>query len=338
MAKFIVGIILLLGVLFIINHFTEVEDVLSVLRNSDWRFFGAAIFLEGLWIVCNAATYHAVFDALGVHRRLSPLIPLASAANFVSVVAPSMGMSGMVVLISDARRNKFPSAHATVAGALFVLAEWTGFLIFLVLGLIVMVRRSTLNAATLISSAILFLMAIILATSLYLGMRSAPSLGRFLRWLAHQLNRILHPFIRREYLSEDSAERFALDAGEGLRELHNDLRKFLPPFFFAMASKAILVVVLMLMFVAFRVPLSPGTLFASFAIAYLFVIVSPTPAGIGIVEGALTLALAGMFVPLDQATVVTLGFRAITFWLPLLFGMVSFNLLHLKKTAPPIPG
>ncbi len=335
MAKLIAGILLLLAVLFVINHFTQVESILDVLRHSDWRFFLLAVLLQAGWVVCNAATYHAVFRSLGVDRRLSPLIPLASAANFVSVIAPSMGMSGMAVLISDARRNRFPSAQATVAGALFVLVEYAGFAVYLLLGLFVLFRRSALNPAALAGSAVLFVMTGVISVSLYLGMHSAPALGRFLRWIAEHLNRLLRPIIRREYLSEPAAEQFAHDAAEGLHELRNKPAKLLPPILFAMASKGILLGVLLLMFLAFHAPLSAGTLFAGFAIAYLFVIVSPTPAGVGVVEGVLTLTLAGMFIPLDQATVVALGYRAVTFWLPLLFGMLSFNLLHLKK--PPLP-
>jgi hypothetical protein len=87
------------------------------------------------------------------------------------------------------------------------------------------------------------------------------------------------------------------------------------------------------MFIAFDVPLSPGTLFGSFAIAYLFTIVSPTPAGIGVVEGLLTLTLVSMFIPLNQAAAVVLGYRAITFWLRILVGMLAFQAVSLAPAT-----
>jgi uncharacterized protein (TIRG00374 family) len=333
MGKLLVGLVLLLGVLFIINHFTQFEDIVDVLRHSDWRFFVLALLLQAGWVVCNAGTYHAVFSALGVRRRLAPLVPLAAASNFVNVVAPSMGMSGMAVLISDARRNRFPSAHATVAGALFVLAEYAGFAIYLVLGLLVLFRRGNLNTPELVASGMLLLMAAILFVILYLGMVSAKRLGQLLKACARLANRVTRPFIKREYLSEQRAEQFAHDVAEGLGELRNQPARLWRPLFFALLSKGLLLMVLALMFLAFQVPVSLGTLLAGFAIAYLFVIVSPTPAGVGVVEGLLALALASMFVPVDEATVVVLGYRVVTFWLPLLFGMLSFQLLHLKKPA-----
>jgi hypothetical protein len=83
--------------------------------------------------------------------------------------------------------------------------------------------------------------------------------------------------------------------------------------------------VLFLVFMAFKVPVTLGTLVAGFSIGNLFNIVSPTPSGIGIVEGTLTLALASLHVPLAAATVVALAYRGIVFWLPLFLGMVTFR-------------
>jgi hypothetical protein len=87
------------------------------------------------------------------------------------------------------------------------------------------------------------------------------------------------------------------------------------------------VVILALVFLAFNVPFSPGTIIAGFSIGYLFWIVSPTPAGIGFVEGGLALALTTLNVSLGAAAVITLAFRGITFWIPLLFGMIAFRVL-----------
>ena len=97
---------------------------------------------------------------------------------------------------------------------------------------------------------------------------------------------------------------------------------------YAIAGKFLLIGVLYLIFLAFNVPLSTGTLIAGFSIGYLFLIISPTPSGLGFVEGALPLVLNSMYVPLAEATVVVVAYRGVTFWLPLLVGMVSFRTLH----------
>jgi uncharacterized membrane protein YbhN (UPF0104 family) len=40
-----------------------------------------------------------------------------------------------------------------------------------------------------------------------------------------------------------------------------------------------------------------------------------------------------MFIPIEQAALIALGYRITSFWLPFFAGFVSFQLLHLKKPA-----
>jgi uncharacterized protein (TIRG00374 family) len=72
-------------------------------------------------------------------------------------------------------------------------------------------------------------------------------------------------------------------------------------------------------------------LIAAFSIGYLFLIVSPTPAGIGTVEGALTLALSTMYIPMGSAVVIALAYRGITFWVPLAFGGIALRMLENRQ-------
>ena len=88
-----------------------------------------------------------------------------------------------------------------------------------------------------------------------------------------------------------------------------------------------MILVLMLVFLAFQVPFTFGILVAGFSMAYLFLIMSPTPSGIGIVEGVLTISLHSMGVPLDDAAVITLVYRGSPFWVPFLFGLSTFRYL-----------
>ncbi len=327
MRKVIIAIALLLGLIFIFTKMAEVQAILDTLKQGDWRFVGLALCLELIWLLNVAASYRAIYRALGLEEKIEKLFFLAAAANFVNVVAPSVGMGGMAVFISEARRKGYSSARVTVAGVLFVLFEYIGFLMVLSLGLLVLFRRNNLNSAELVASSILVAVAAFLALFIFLGTRSAKSLGRLLAWMGRQVNRILRPFIKREYLSEKRAYEFAHDAAAGLSELRRKRENLFLPAALALSSKALLISILFLMFLAFKVPFSVGTLIAGFSIGYLFLIVSPTPAGIGVVEGALTLVLNSLNVSLGAAAVLTLAYRGITFWVPLFGGMLAFRWL-----------
>jgi hypothetical protein len=57
----------------------------------------------------------------------------------------------------------------------------------------------------------------------------------------------------------------------------------------------------------------------------------PMPGGVGGVEGGMIAALAGFGVDAGQAVVAVLMFRAVTFWLPLIPGVVAY--FQLRKTV-----
>jgi uncharacterized protein (TIRG00374 family) len=90
--------------------------------------------------------------------------------------------------------------------------------------------------------------------------------------------------------------------------------------------------VLMCSFLSFGIPFTAGMIVGGFAIAYLFVIVSPTPSGVGGVEGLMAVGLKTLGVDFSQAVVITLMYRGITFWLPLAVGAGALRSLHLGST------
>jgi uncharacterized membrane protein YbhN (UPF0104 family) len=55
---------------------------------------------------------------------------------------------------------------------------------------------------------------------------------------------------------------------------------------------------------------------------------------VGIVEGILPFALNMLRVPLGASVLITLIYRAVTFWLPLLVGGVTFRILGNSKKLP----
>lgn len=328
MRKFIVALALLLGVIFAITRFAEVQAIGETLKHGDWRYLILALGVQFLWLVNVAISYRTIFSLLGIEEKIPKLLLTAAASNFVNVVAPSAGVGGVSVFVTEARRNGYSSARATVGGVVYVLFDYVAFLCVLLIGLVVLFKRNNLDTGELVASGVFLALTLFLTTLIVLGMRSGEALGSFLAWLARGINWGLRPFLKREYLSEDRAHTFARDASDGFAQLRRNPGNLLLPFALALSTKALLILILYLMCLAFNVPLSGTALIASFAIAYLFFIVSPTPSGIGFVEGALTLALGSMTVPLGAAAVVSLAYRGVTFWVPFAFGGLALRLLH----------
>jgi uncharacterized protein (TIRG00374 family) len=151
--------------------------------------------------------------------------------------------------------------------------------------------------------------------------------------LAHLVNRFLRPFIHRQYLDESHSYVYAEELYEGLSAIRGKRKELIWPFLFMLNNKALLICVLALTFLAFETPFTVGTIVGGFSIGYLFMIVSPTPAGLGIMEGMLTVALNTLRVKLGAAALITLTYRAVTFWFPLALGAIAFRLLDRKPKA-----
>ncbi|MBI3177068.1 MAG: flippase-like domain-containing protein, partial [Chloroflexi bacterium] len=85
------------------------------------------------------------------------------------------------------------------------------------------------------------------------------------------------------------------------------------------------------MFLAFGQPFSVGAITAVFSLGYLFTIVSPTPLGIGVAEGAMVLTLTSLRVPIEAAVVITLAYRGFTVWLPLAYGFAMLQITGIRR-------
>ena len=236
-----------------------------------------------------------------------------------------------MVYLSDARQHEYSPGRAAISCALYLLFDYAGLLCILPFGFLVLFLNNHLNAVVFIAAFILLLIGGGIAALLYLGMRSESELAKALSFLVRLVNRILRPFIHREYLSEAPARSFARDAVEGIREVRLHPRTLMRSLLLSLSGKTLMLLILLMVFLAFKVPITFEILIAGFTLGYLFLIISPTPSGIGIVEGVMTLVLKSLGVSLDNAAVVSLAYRGFTFWVPFVFGMGTFRRLFNRR-------
>ena len=332
MRKFLFALLLFLGVVFFLSRVAEFENILLTLQKGEWYFVLSGFALVAIWLLANTSAYRSIYAIMGIQEKTLDLLPVVLASNFANTIAPSGGASGIAIFVAEARRRKYSPAKVTAASAVYLEFEYLSLLTMLGAGFIVLIRRQHLASAEIIAGGILLTAALILALMIYLGMKSSKRLARLLTTSARLINTLLHPLLRRPLLTEERAVEFACELSEGLQSLRERPRRMLKPFFFAILAKTLQLLTLLLIFINFQVPVSAGTLVASYSLSSLFHIVSPTPAGIGFVEGILALTLASMYVSPENAAVISLTYRALTFWFPLVLGLISFR--WLQKNTP----
>ena len=328
MRKFVLILVVFLGAAFVYLSFGELESIVQTLQQGNIWFLFLAVLIQLAWFLVMGLIYQSLYHVLGMQEGLYRLSLLSASTTFINIVAPSVRMGGMAFFVSHAARAGRSVGKITVVNMLALFLDYAAFLVILTLGLIIIWRRNDLDPTEIAASGVMFAIASGFGFLLYLGSRSGSALGNALAWMARLVNRVAQPFLQRPYLSEGRAHEFAHEMAGDLKSLPEKYHSLFLPLLYSLAGKALLMGVLLTVFMAFQVPFTAGTIIGGFAIAYLFLIVTPTPAGVGIIEGVMPLALSSLRVPWSEAVVITLAYRGITFWLPLAVGAIAFRVLQ----------
>jgi hypothetical protein len=331
MRKLVFILVLFLGAAFVYLSFGELESIIETFQQGNIWFILLAVLVQLSWFLMMGLIYQSLYHVLDMDESIFRLSLISASSTFVNIVAPTIGMSGMAFFIAHAARNGRSVGKVTIVTMLGLFLDYAAFLVILTLGLIVLSRRNDLGPTEIAASSVMFAIAAGFGFLLYLGSRSAEALGNTLAWLARLVNRVVDPFIHRPYLSEERAYEFAEEMAADLKSLPEKYHSLLIPLLYSLAGKALLMCVLLMVFLAFQVPFTAGTIIGGFAIAYLFLIITPTPAGVGIIEGVMPLALSSLRVPWSEAVVITLAYRGITFWIPLTLGAIAFRVVEREK-------
>jgi uncharacterized protein (TIRG00374 family) len=238
----------------------------------------------------------------------------------------------MAVFVDDADKRGHPHGRVVAVSALFIFLDYIAFLAILAAGFTVLLRRNTLNGGEITAGLVLFSAVLVIGWLIFIGVRSPQKFGRVLGRIFRGVNSLLRPILRRDYMHEEQAYLFASEVAEGLAVLRTKHKSLIRPILFLILNFTIQMTILTFCFLSFDVIFTLGTIVAGFAIGYLFLIVSPTPSGIGFVEGGLPIVLTSLHVPFEQGLIVTLAYRAVSFWMPLGLGAIAFRFTQVRTS------
>ena len=136
--KFVVALILLLAIIFVIGSFSELRQIGLVLQKANIFILILAVIVEIGWIFVMGTSFQTLYGIVDIHKNLFHLTRMVAAVNFVNIVAPSAGVSGMAVIYTDALKNGHSSARVTVGSILYLLFDYFGLLSVIFVGLIIL--------------------------------------------------------------------------------------------------------------------------------------------------------------------------------------------------------
>ena len=213
------------------------------------------------------------------------------------------------------------SAARAAEGSLLVLvADLVTMIVFIAYGLGYLAFRGVLQAYEWLASLFFVVFVAGLSALLFLGRWQPVRLGRLLRAVQEGLNGLAARLKRSAVVAPDWAERTTCEFSSAACDISGHPLRLGATLLAALVAHLINVACLYTVSLAYRQPLSIGALVAGFSMDVVFSVITFIPHGIGIVEGVMTLVFASLGVPLDRALVITLVFRGLNVWLPLLIG------------------
>lgn len=313
---------------FVISRLPELGRLLETMAQGRWPWILAAAGLQFGRYVAFAAVFQSAFDVVGVKSRTAALLPVMFASVFVNTVAPIGGFSGFALFVDDASRRGQSGARASAGTILALAGEYGSFAVVLSLGFAYLSTQRALKGYELAGAGLLGLVLLTLAGTLILALWRPDRLLRLFGWLQRTIDRLAALLRRPPLLMKGWAADNAAEFTHAAQAMAAHPLRLARTVALGLVMHAVNMGSLYALFLAFYKPINLGEVLAIFGVGMLFWMVSITPQGIGMVEGAFVLVCTSLSVPAAQATAITLTFRGLSFWLPMVIGFVLLRTLR----------
>jgi Mg2+-importing ATPase len=300
--SWIFGFAMLAAVIIAALHFSEERELVRIAERAQPWWLGIAIILQAGTYLAQGETWRVVTRAAGIAVPSIVAFKLSLAKLFIDQAIPSGGISGTVVVATALEQRGVSRAVVMASVVVNIVSCYAAYVVTLALALLITVVGGHTNRP-MIAAAIFFMVfsAVLITIALFLsGRKSAP------KWLG----RI--PLLR--------------NGLSLLGEADPTLARSLPLIFrsglFQLAIVLLDAATVWILIRSLGEVASPPGVFASFMVSSLLRTIGIVPGGLGVFEAASVVTLKLVGVPIPVALAATLLFRGLSFWLPMVPGLV----------------
>lgn len=297
------GVAMLAAVVIAALHFSEQREFVRLAEQAEPWWLTVAVLLQAGTYLAQGETLRVVTRAAAVPVPLSVAYKLSLAKLFVDQAIPSGGLSGTVMVARALEQRGVPRDVVMASVVVDTVSYYAAYVLALAAALAVVIVDGHASLLIIAGTVLFVVFCVALAAgALILSHRqiAAP------RWLARIP--LLHDGLT---LLRQADPRLARDP-----------RLIWQSGLFQLAIVVLDAATMWMLILALGQAASPTGVFASFMISTLLRTVSIVPGGLGTFDAAsvVTLRLAG--VPVAVALSATLLFRGLSFWLPMIPGLI----------------
>ena len=309
----------------VVAHFTDARTLWATLLKGNPFWIMAGVVVHIIFFVGYALLYKLGFDAVDVKSKTLQLLPVVMASIFVNAVIPSGGAAAAALFIDDAAKRKQSGSRATVGVVLVLLADLITLFPFILWGVVFLVRNHIFKTYDLVGALLFFSFIALLVVALVVAHRSEEKLDRFLCLIAGPVNAIGAKIRKREVLPREWCAKTANQLSEASRTMASKPKELLLLSAWAVVLHVINLYGLWALVRAYGQNIPVGGLIAAFGMGIIFFVIAVIPEGVAIVEAVMTLVFSSVGMSVHTAIAITMVFRGVNFWLPLVVGLFTFG-------------
>lgn len=303
---------------------SELESVVATVRGARPGWLAGATLLQISVYIMFALVLRQSLIILKYRLRLRNVLPISFTGIVLNRFFPSSGTVAEVVGLVG--RN-VPQGTATVALTLNLLSGFTAFGILLLGGLGYLFTHGGIVIGNLIALLPALVIVLLIALFIFRQARDRDRLTRRALALQRKVGRVLH-----RSFAPAAILRFLEEMYDGFALIRSNSKSFIRLVGMQLMALLLDSAGLTLLFLSLNVQPHPLLVLLGYALAYTVATVSSLPGGGGSFEAAMTLTYTRLGIPSHVALSVTLLYRFMTFWLPLLVVALTANRLRRKQS------
>jgi len=328
LAKYLLAFFLVVFLIVLVLKFSDLKEFVLILKNGIWYYLIIIFILQILYIISQSMVYLKLYPIFGRKGDLWETINIFLATNFINLSLPLSGITGVITFIGYGAKIGLSKTQALFINVLFYICVFLSFS-FLTLSLIFFPKELKLLNSAEITTILVFIFVVVILTILFLLMIAYEKFFlNMINFAVNFTNKISQYILKRKIIFKEKLEQIISEASVFRLVVSKNKKIFALPLLYSFTGHLIHFLLLYFVFLAFGANVMPIIPLIGYIISVVFIIISVTPSGIGIVEPLMILYFTSSGVSLELATIVTLIFRGVVFWLPFFLGFFSIKKLQ----------
>lgn len=327
-------IVLILVVFFayyIDKNIVFIKSTFNTTFSNLTQFFFIAVVLILFSFYFKTKAIQLVFKMNGLVRRIWDLYKINLAGMAVNVIIPTAGLSSMMIYAEDAQKKGESRATTVNSVLVTIIAEYTSISLFLIISLVYLYVTRNFIPHVLVPAIIFLAITMLAYLFAFFAGRESKRLEKFIKASVRLIEKPLEFILKKDIKVNSSVEKVYHHFKEVNKAIINDPKDWALTIFYSAMQHVLALSALYIIFISLGFEPTIRALLAGYSVGVMFIIVSPTPSGIGFVEGGMYLVFTTLGVPGPIATTATLIYRTLTFWLPLFFGFLIYQRRKIKE-------